>query len=126
MEAGGHHHGQSAVLPGTRPAPTHLCGALRPHTYIACLSHNTTQTQRDHIRGKRCAEEVHRQLERESEDIRFDHGLATACHKSVGSCGRRAPGAGACMRAAPAPALNAAQAPHASLPARRAPPLAGT
>ena len=41
------------------------------------------QTQRDRIRNQRCQREVHRQMQRESEDIRFDHTLARACFKCV-------------------------------------------
>ena len=41
------------------------------------------QTQRDRIRSQRCRREVHRQMQRESEDIRFDHTLARACFKCV-------------------------------------------
>ena len=39
------------------------------------------QTQRERITSKRCREGVHRQMEHEAEDIRFDHQLAKACHR---------------------------------------------
>ncbi|KAI7844989.1 hypothetical protein COHA_001355 [Chlorella ohadii] len=45
---------------------------------ITCL-----ETQRDKIRNRRCRKEVKRQMRHEAEDIRFDHALATACHKDV-------------------------------------------
>jgi hypothetical protein len=63
------------MVPACLPAhlPALLCPAPRPHV----------QTQRDRIRNQRCRHEVHRQMQRESEDIRFDHTLARACFKCV-------------------------------------------
>ncbi|KAI3428234.1 hypothetical protein D9Q98_006614 [Chlorella vulgaris] len=55
---------------------------------IGCL-----ETQRDRIRSKRCREEVHRQMQHEAEDLRFDHELAKACHSDVKLlCGDVVPG----------------------------------
>ncbi|KAL4443753.1 hypothetical protein ABPG75_011490 [Micractinium tetrahymenae] len=45
---------------------------------ITCL-----ETKRTKIRGERCRQEVHHQMEHEAEDFRFDHELAKACHSDV-------------------------------------------
>lgn len=47
---------------------------------IACL-----EEQRERISGRRCADEVRRQLTHEAEDVRFDHQLSKACYR----CGLR-------------------------------------
>lgn len=63
-------------MPCKQPLPTLQSAApSRP------LGPRAAQTQRDKIRNRRCREEVKRQMRHEAEDIRFDHALATACHK---------------------------------------------
>lgn len=81
--------GQRSKWWGSQPA--RLC-RHQPHsggstcllvTHLASdgLSFPFLQTQRDRIRSKRCREEVHRQMQHEAEDLRFDHELAKACHR---------------------------------------------
>lgn len=53
----------------------------RPGDSLPSPPRPAPQTQRDQIRNRRCREEVKRQMKHEAEDIRFDHALATACHK---------------------------------------------
>lgn len=61
-----------------REALALLSGFAADAQVITCL-----ETKRAKIRDERCREEVHRQLAREAEDLRFDHELAQACHGDV-------------------------------------------
>lgn len=67
------------------PAPGGKC-TDSPEPLLRACPQNTPapQTQRDKIRSRRCRDEVKRQMRHEAEDIRFDHALATACHKCGG------------------------------------------
>lgn len=61
----------------------HDCISCRRQLEMCACLPALVQTQRDRIRSQRCRQEVHRQMQRESEDIRFDHTLARACFKCV-------------------------------------------